>query len=184
MKLRPTTTDDLQTILRWVESNQEMVMWSGPTFTWPLEYTQLARYFDSPNRTYWSAIDTDSQELLGHASLLIDNEANLMRIGFILVNPEHRGRGVGREFVEAVVRHGFQASALPVMNLGVYAHNTAALNLYESLGFSKTGVVFHTTVEEEQWDVVDMARLAATCRSGPPTRRSSSVRSLYVRKQA
>jgi RimJ/RimL family protein N-acetyltransferase len=162
MELRPTTADDLRTILGWVKNNQEMVMWSGPTFTWPLEHAQLAQYFDNPNRTYWSAIDTDSQELVGHASLLIDKDADLMRIGYIIVNPEHRGRGVGRELVEAVVRHGFQASTLPVMNLGVYAHNTAALNLYESLGFSKTGVVFHTDVDEQQWDVVGMVCPAAT----------------------
>ncbi|MFJ6001844.1 GNAT family N-acetyltransferase [Arthrobacter sp. NPDC092385] len=162
MELRSTTANDLQTILGWVKNNQEMVMWSGPTFTWPLEYAQLERYFHNPNRTYWSAIDTESQELVGHASLLIDNDADLMRVGFIIVNPEYRGRGVGREFVDAVVCDGFQASTLPVMKLGVYAHNTAALKLYESLGFSKTGVVFQTTVDEEQWDVLDMARPAVT----------------------
>lgn len=160
MELRPTTTDDLQTILGWVKNNQEMVMWSGPTFTWPLGYNQLARYFGNTNRTYWSAMDVEAQELVGHASLLLDKDADLMRIGFIIVNPEHRGRGVGRRFVEAVVRQGFQASTFPVMKLGVYAHNTAALNLYESLGFTRTGVVFQTTVDEEQWEVVDMARPA------------------------
>jgi RimJ/RimL family protein N-acetyltransferase len=162
MELRPTTASDLQTILAWVKNNQEMVMWSGPTFTWPLEYSQLARYFDNPNRTYWSALDAESKELVGHASLLIDDAADLMRIGFIIVNPEHRGRGVGREFVKAVVNEGFRASTLPVMELGVYAHNTAALNLYESLGFRKTGVVFQTTVNKEEWQVIDMARPAMT----------------------
>lgn len=58
MELRPTAAGDLETILGWVENNQEMVMWSGLTFTWPLEYGQLARYLDNPNRTYWSAVDT------------------------------------------------------------------------------------------------------------------------------
>lgn len=158
MELRPTTADDLQTILGWVKDNQEMVMWSGPTFVWPLEHIQLARYFDSPDRSYWSAVDAESLELVGHASLLIDNDADLMRIGFIIVNPEHRGRGVGRELVEAVIHEGFQTTTIPVMNLGVYAHNTAALNLYETLGFSNTGVRFQTTVDQEQWDVLEMAR--------------------------
>jgi RimJ/RimL family protein N-acetyltransferase len=162
MELRPTTADHLQTILGWVKNNQEMVMWSGPTFTWPLEYTQLARYFDNPHRTYWSALDAESQELVGHASLLIDDDADLMRIGFIIVNPEHRGRGVGRKFVEAVVNEGFRASTLPVMKLGVYAHNTAALNLYERLGFRKTGVGFPTTVDRKEWELIDMTRPAGT----------------------
>lgn len=137
-------------------------MWSGPTFTWPLDSTQLATYFDDPKRTYWSAIDAESQELLGHASLLIDDESELMRVGFIIVDPGRRGRGSGRELVDAVVRQGFQTSTLPVVKLGVYAHNTAALNLYENLGFKRTGAVFQTTVDDEQWDVVDMARPAPT----------------------
>ena len=135
---------------------------SGPTFIWPLEYTQLARYFHNPNRSYWSAVDADSHELVGHASLLRDNDADLMRIGFIIVNPEHRGRGVGRELVDAVIHEGFQTSTIPVMKLGVYAHNTAALNLYESLGFSKTGVVFQTAVDQEPWEVLEMTRPGMT----------------------
>lgn len=162
MELRPTAAGDLETILGWVENNQEMVMWSGLTFTWPLEYGQLARYLDNPNRTYWSAVDTAAKKLMGHASLLIDNDADLMRVGFIIVDPGRRGRGVGRELVDAVVRQGFQASTLPVMKLGVYSHNTAALDLYESLGFKRTGAVFQTTVDDEQWDVVEMARQAPT----------------------
>ncbi len=42
--------------------------------------------------------------------------------------------------------------------LGVYAHNTAALRPYENLGSHRTGATFHTHVDEETWEVIEMAR--------------------------
>ncbi len=81
-----------------------------------------------------------------------------MRIGYIVVDPERRGRGIGRKLVESMVRYGFESSHIPVMKLGVYAHNAPAISLYEGLGFSRTGVVLHTEVDQEDWTVIEMAR--------------------------
>ncbi|WP_026821140.1 GNAT family N-acetyltransferase [Arthrobacter castelli] len=158
MELRSTTAYDLQIILDWMTNNKEMVMWSGPSFKWPLDHGQLQNYLQDPNRVYWSAVDSDSPRLVGHASLLIDQEADLMRIGYIVVDPERRGRGIGRKLVESMVRYGFESSHIPVMKLGVYAHNAPAISLYEGLGFSRTGVVLHTEVDQEDWTVIEMAR--------------------------
>lgn len=161
MEFRPTTSEDLRTILGWVENDRDMVLWSGPTFTWPLTLDQLLTYLENPKRTYWSAVDGDSHELMGHASLLIDEDAGLMRIGFIIVNPALRGRGAGRSLVDGVVRRGFNSSAIPVMTLGVLAHNHPAIQLYESLGFTSTGTASHIPYRDEEWEVITMTRPAA-----------------------
>lgn len=166
MEFRPTTSDDLQTILGWVGSDRDMVLWSGPTFAWPLTLDQLLTYAENPKRTYWSAVDGDSHELMGHASLLIDDDAGLMRIGFIIVNPALRGRGAGRLLVDGVVRLGFAASTIPVMTLGVLAHNLPAIQLYESLGFRSTGSISRIPGRDEEWEVVTMTRAAATAGTG------------------
>lgn len=44
MRLRETTLADLDLLLKWVPSKQAMVMWSGPTFNWPLTRHQLEAY--------------------------------------------------------------------------------------------------------------------------------------------
>lgn len=158
MEFRPTTSEDLRTILGWVGNDRDMVLWSGPTFTWPLTLDQLLTYLENPKRTYWSAIYRDAQELLGHASLLIDEDAALMRIGFIIVNPDLRGQGAGRFLVDGVVRRGFETSTIPVMTLGVLAHNHPAIQLYESLGFTSTGTTSRIPIRDEEWEVIAMTR--------------------------
>ncbi|PPB50357.1 hypothetical protein C4K88_00065 [Arthrobacter pityocampae] len=126
MEFRPTTPEDLQTILGWVGNDRDMVLWSGPTFTWPLTLDQLLTYLENPKRTYWSATDRGSHALVGHASLLIDEGAGLLRIGFIIVDPGLRGRGAGRSLVDGIVRRGFETSTIPAMTLAVLAHNRLA----------------------------------------------------------
>lgn len=158
MQLRTTTTTDLSTILNWVPTETDMWMWSGPTFTWPLDFGQLKKYFDDNRRLYWTALDPDSGLATGHASLLVDEDAKIMRIGFILLDPDQRGRGLGKELTETAVRAGFDVTNLPAMKLGVYAHNTRARDLYKNLGFEETGVVLDTEMGRETWQALEMER--------------------------
>ncbi|MHA7284616.1 GNAT family N-acetyltransferase [Arthrobacter sp. TMS2-4] len=162
MKFHPTTSEDLQTIFGWMGSAGDMVLWSGPTFTWPLTLDQLLTYAENPKRTYWSAVDGDSHALMGHASLLIDDDAGLMRIGFIIVNPALRGLGTGRSLVDGVVQLESAASTIPVMTLGVLAHNLPAIQLYKSLGFQSTGSISRIPCRNEKCEVVTMTRPATT----------------------
>lgn len=83
----------------------------------------------------------------------------MMRLGCILLNPAARGRGLGRELISTAVRTGFEITDLPAMKLGVYAHNTAARGVYESLGFQENGRVSSTEVDGRQWHALEMELL-------------------------
>lgn len=50
-----------------------------------------------------------------------------------------RGEGLGRRLLEAVITHTRLLTDLRLLNLGVTANNTAALRLYQSLGFVEYG---------------------------------------------
>lgn len=58
----------------------------------------------------------------------------------------------------AAVHEAFRISDLPVLTLGVYAHNAVARRLYGSLGFRETGLVRDTRVGEHIWHVLDLER--------------------------
>lgn len=158
VKFQPTSFDDLAQLRAWVSTKEEMMLWSGPTFTWPLTDQQLRTYLGNPQRRYWSAMDPDSGEMTGHASLLVDQPAQMMRLGYIIVDPQRRGQSLGRELVQHTTRAGFRLTGLPTMKLHVYAHNTPARCLYASLGFKETGVRFR--VDDNQ-DALEME----VCRS-------------------
>ncbi|MCC5782230.1 hypothetical protein CK505_16580 [Kocuria sp. WN036] len=158
MRLRETVPADLDLFLGWVFSEADMVLWSGRTFAWPLDRGQLERYLRNDQRRYWTGLDPESGNPVGHASLLVDHDAAMMRLGCILLDPAVRGRGLGRELISTAVRTGFEVTELPTMKLGVYAHNVTARRVYEDLGFRQTGRVRSTEVNGQPWHAVEMER--------------------------
>lgn len=158
MQLRPTTSEDLEVLRTWVPTEADMILWSGPTFTWPSDRAQLEIYLSDERRRYWSGSAAIGGRMSGHGSLLVDEAADRMRLGCVIVDPALRGHGLGRRFVTAAVQESFRISDLPVLTLGVYAHNAAARRLYGSLGFRETGPVRDTRVGEHIWHVLEMER--------------------------
>lgn len=57
----------------------------------------------------------------------------------VFTSPRHRRRGLGRQAVDAALRHAFDSGVLRV-NLQVYLPNEPALALYKVLGFVEYGM--------------------------------------------
>lgn len=156
MQLRQTTRNDFLVLLGWVRTRQDMVMWSGPTFTWPLDVAQLEKRLTDGRRIWWTGVDPESGKMAGCVSLLLDHDAQSMRIGYIITDPAIRGQGRGRSLVEAAVARSFEMTNFPALTLGVYSHNSRAIRLYQSLGFTPTGFTFETVVDDATWCAEEM----------------------------
>ena len=156
MLLKPTSVADLDVFLSWVPDEEAMVMWSGPTFSWPLDRLQLEKYLTDVNRQYWTGIDETTGAIVGHGSLLLDEEAQECRLGFVMVDPVRRGEGMGRQLMGRLMATAFETKPVTELTLGVYAHNSPARSLYESLGFQRSEVVMHTPVGDQMWEVISM----------------------------
>jgi len=59
------------------------------------------------------------------------------------VRPTHRGSGIGRTLIEAIIDHAREQVEL--LQLMVVSDNLSARRLYESLGFVEYGVEWHAT---------------------------------------
>ena len=102
MKLRDYIQEDAPIIAAWLQSEEEMYKWSADRFNkYPLtgddinaNYAlQLAteRFFPI------TAVDDDG-DVIGHFTIRYPNDDNSsMRFGFIIINPEKRGKGYGKE---------------------------------------------------------------------------------------
>lgn len=64
--------------------------------------------------------------------------ADEVQINNVAVRPDHRGQGIGRALVEAVLDHG-RASGARTALLEVRRSNESAKRLYLSLGFAEVG---------------------------------------------
>jgi RimJ/RimL family protein N-acetyltransferase len=167
LKLRPTRPDDLEHILRWVDSYPALVQWAGPqVFRYPVTSQQFSAYLDTaqgaaPASEILTGIDVLSGVPVAHGELgMINREQETASLCRILTDPALRGRGIGRALVHALLVRGFNELELRRIDLRVYAHNAPAIMCYTREGFVKEGVLRQgTRVGDDLWDVVLMSVL-------------------------
>ena len=103
--------------------------------------TVAQRLAPSPDHAVFGAFDA-AGTLLGVVGLGREGMRKLRHKGIIwgmVVTPAARRRGLGRALMQAAIAAAHDLPGLLQLNLCVNAHNTAALRLYESLGFVAFG---------------------------------------------
>lgn len=165
VRLRPFDEADAGVLLEWVRSEAEMVMWSGPSFRWPLDVGQLMT-FPAALRPF-SAVDAESGQLVGHVRLWTAETYRIGRVGSVLVDPVLRGRGYGGVLIEAALDVAFGELRLHRVGLGVYTQNEGARRVYEKAGFVREGLVRDAVcVGGAYWSDIEMGILESEWRGG------------------
>lgn len=122
--IRPFQVDDIPEAVALEEANQPSP-WTERIFV-----DELA----AEGRTYLAA---ETDHLVGFAGVLVVDES--AHVTNLLVEPESRGRGVGRKLMTALMEAARGAGAKH-LTLEVRSENQAARALYASLGMAPVGV--------------------------------------------
>jgi ribosomal protein S18 acetylase RimI-like enzyme len=79
----------------------------------------------------------DAALLAAAGTHLLSRREGVSTIGNVYIRRDHRGRGLGRTVVDAVLRalHSIGTAGIETVGLNVRVDNHAAPHLYESLGF-------------------------------------------------
>ena len=120
-----------------LEDLPEMISWEGVLFgtdAWSPEV--MVAELSHPASYYLVAREDGDDALVGYAGLRADNRGGDGDIQTVAVAPEHRGKGLGRLLVEALLGEARQRLVSSVF-LEVRADNDAARGLYSSLGFQE-----------------------------------------------
>jgi GNAT superfamily N-acetyltransferase len=117
---------------------------AGETYAYPLDLTsEQARDLWTVRPPGQTVVLEEEGEILGSATMGPNRPGRGSHVGTasFMVAPEARGRGVGRALGEYVVQwhrdHGFHA----IQFNAVVETNTAAVRLWQSLGFRIVGTV-------------------------------------------
>ncbi len=131
-QLTRAESDDMDRLMTWFRSAEEVNVWGGPKFRYP--YTAETFRTDC----HWPEMDSyflcDANRAL-HAFGQFYDRNGYMNLARLVVAREHRGRGLGRELVTRLMQAAGEQSELESFSLFVYRDNTPALKLYQSLGF-------------------------------------------------
>ena len=103
----------------------------------PWSSSQYKEEFSSPTRHFVVALD-DQQSIVGYAGVFAPGaaEADVLTVGVV---PEHRGQGIAKALM-ALITDWAKAQRSTAMMLEVKTDNSAAIGLYESLGYTKLNV--------------------------------------------
>lgn len=145
MVLREYNREDSAAISGWLGSENEMYKWSAEIFDhFPIGKYELDEHYApqiKEGRFYpLSAVD-EAGNLCGHLTVRYVGEGDdNVRIGYVILKPELRGKGYGKELVSLAIDYAKRLGARRA-ELLVFENNLSARRCYESLGFKKYDII-------------------------------------------
>jgi RimJ/RimL family protein N-acetyltransferase len=163
--------DDGGALISWASTPDELLQWSGPHFSFPLDREQLREYAASAGegRRLISGVRTGTDAVVAHAELNLLKEHDLGQIRRVAVAPEQRGMGIGLALIRWLVDLSFSELGLNRLELVVFSFNDRARRCYEAAGFREEGRARQARkASEGYWDLIYMALLAQRHRELDP----------------
>jgi GNAT superfamily N-acetyltransferase len=141
MIIRPATLDDLDKLLAF---EQGIITTERPFDATLREghinYYDIAEMITADNVEV--AVAELNSEIIGSGYARIDDSKNYLKyaqhayLGFMYVDPKHRGKGVNQQLI-AYLKQWALSKNLTELRLEVYDENLPAIKAYEKAGFSK-----------------------------------------------
>ena len=156
IELQPFLNEDFERLISWVNSEEDLVQFAGPFFTFPLTNQQLQEYKKRTDRRLFKVCYQATSETIGHCEVNFQNE--IPRLSRILIgNETFRGKGLGRQIVAAMLDILFKETDFDKVDLNVYDWNIAAIKCYEKIGFRiNEGTASQIEVNGKTWTSLNM----------------------------
>ncbi len=143
MILRDYKKEDAPIIAEWIRSEEELYKWSADRFNkYPLSGEDInenyAPQLETGRFIPLTAVD-DNGDAIGHFIIRYprDNDDSSVRFGFVIVNPEFRGKGYGKELLRLGIEYVKENLNATRIDLGVFENNESARHCYEAVGFTE-----------------------------------------------
>jgi RimJ/RimL family protein N-acetyltransferase len=133
ISLQKFSSVDFLRLILWIRTEEYLVQFAGPNFTFPLTEEQLTKHIADPKRKAYKVILNSTMECIGHCEIFIDKTPRLGRI--LIAKEENRGKGYGKLIVQQLIQictHELNSSSI---DLNVYDWNDRAIKCYKKLGF-------------------------------------------------
>lgn len=156
MRIRKYTSTDAATILSWTRDEKAFYQWSaGVLGTYPITEEDFAFV---ENLDAFTAYDDDG--IVGFFTLRKPGEENILRIGFVIVDPDKRGKGYGKQMMKLALEYAFGQRGAEAVSLGVFENNLPAYYCYKAAGFEDVVLDETETYEVlgETWNCREMIR--------------------------
>lgn len=162
LRIRPFKMSDADLVVNWLKEERVFMMWCAAKFKYPLTVEQLQDYKElyEQDEFGWIFVALDEAGTpVGHFLMrMADYEKESVHLGFIVIDPEKRDHGYGKEMVKLAVKYAFELLGVRRVTLGVYDTNPRAEQCYKKVGFiTETYSKDSLTYGNETWGIFNMA---------------------------
>lgn len=156
IRLEKFGKENYASLISWIDSEEALMEFGGPLFTFPLTPEQLDHSLSDPNRIVFCVVDDESNISIGHCEIYLTE--NSAKLGRILVGPQdQRGKGLGQQIVRLLLHHIFRDLGKPIADLNVFDWNTGAIRCYEKVGFTiNPDKKLEREIKGETWIAINM----------------------------
>jgi RimJ/RimL family protein N-acetyltransferase len=160
VELTPLRTEDSSPLFAWI-NDRALVTLSAPFR--PIPRAEHDAWFDQVRQREDVRIFgiREGDRLVGSCQLhSIHPVHRSAELQIRIAVEDARGRGIGRQALQQLVRYGFDELGLHRIFLHVFVTNARAIRLYEGAGFRREGLLREAALIEGEWvDVLLMALL-------------------------
>lgn len=159
LRLRPYKKQDAETVVSWVSDEKTFHLWSGDRYhKFPISAEDMNRFYMECEEQgdFYEMTALDETGIIGHFALQFIEE-NVLRLMFVIIDPEKRGIGYGKEMLSLALRYAFDILRVEKVTLCVFENNESAYHCYKALGFQETEENAGTCqFKEEIWNRLKM----------------------------
>lgn len=140
--LEPFDPRQAECVASWVRSDQE-AYWLAPKTTPPLT-AQRIRCWALPNHEALQLRTPEGAAPLAYGELnLLNGSRRHFWLGHLIVDPDCRGRGLGRELTRRLLQRAFYRRGAQKVSLVVFPENVDAIACYRAAGLHDDGAEEH-----------------------------------------
>ena len=156
MKIRKFSLDtDFDIIKNWSTDAKTHALWCANRMQYPPDIDNVGSFLRFEEEKYGNKAymaENDEGKAVGFYCCSAVNEDGEAMLKFVIVDPNQRGNGYGKEMIRLAVEKEFESDSVKAVQLMVFTSNVKAQKCYESVGFRERSVtpdVF--TFENESW---------------------------------
>lgn len=158
IRLRPYKATDADIILSWCKEEKAFYQWTAgvlghfPITTKKFSFVETLMPFTA----------MDDKDIIGFFTLRNPNASlDELRFGFVIVDPDKRGKGYGKAMLELGLKFAFEIYGAKRASLGVFENNLSAYYCYKAAGFQDVDADNTETyrIMGEEWKCRELIRM-------------------------
>ena len=129
---------DFDTIKNWISDERTHALWCANRTKFPLDRSSFDELLDDVSVRCGDSpfvVTDEDDKPIGFFCFSLNNDTNEGMLKFVMVDPDKRGIGLGKEMIRRAVRYAFDVTKADSVQLMVFTENKRARKCYESVGF-------------------------------------------------